>query len=319
MLSINSSNLFLFVFFTFLILTGCKEKTEALPEPSKPETEQLIPFQHAIGISNIPSSPKRIVILTNEGTEALLKLGVKPVGAVQSWVGDPWYEHISREMEGVQSVGFEHDPTIELIATLKPDLIIGNKMRHEQIYDELSRIAPTVYSETLNSDWKINFTFYTEVINKKDEGQRILADWQDRLESVAKQADELLIEEISIVRFMTDHARIYQRGSFAGFILEELGLKRPENQNGIEIAHKPIDKDQVSEMEGDLLFYSTYETEDEVADTYENEWLNHPSFNNLEVVKAGKAYKVNDSVWHRAGGVLAAEKLLEDLETVLIH
>ena len=45
---------------------------------------------------------KRVVILTNEGTEALLALGVKPVGAVQSWLGDPWYDHITKN-EGRRS------------------------------------------------------------------------------------------------------------------------------------------------------------------------------------------------------------------------
>ncbi|MBM7661486.1 iron complex transport system substrate-binding protein [Bacillus mesophilus] len=314
MLTFHRKKLIVLIVVIFLFLTGCKEQAEA-PKTSEPKPEQLIPFQHAIGISNIPSSPKRVVILTNEGTEAFLKLGVKPVGAVNSWVGDPWYEHISREMVGVQPVGFEQDPDIELIRTLKPDLIIGNKMRHEQIYEALSDIAPTVYSETLHSDWSINFTFYSEVLNKKEEGQTVLADWKVRLEGISNLSDPL--KEISIVRFMKDHARIYQKDSFAGYIFEELGISRPENQKDTEVAHIPLSKEQISEMDGDLLFYTTYETQSEEEENNEEEWINHPAFINLEVVKAGKAYKVNDSVWHRAGGVLAAEKLVEDLEKVL--
>ena len=69
---------------------------------------------------------------------------MKPVGAVRSWTGDPWYPHIKDQMEGVTVVGEESQPNIELIAGLRPDLIIGNKMRQEKVYEQLKAIAPTV-------------------------------------------------------------------------------------------------------------------------------------------------------------------------------
>lgn len=46
----------------------------------------MITVEHAMGKTEVPANPKRVVILTNEGTEALLELGVKPVGAVKSWI-----------------------------------------------------------------------------------------------------------------------------------------------------------------------------------------------------------------------------------------
>lgn len=95
-----------------------------------------------------------MVILTNEGTEALLAIGITPVGAVQSWTGDPWYDHIKKEMKDVKVVGVESQVNVEAIAALKPDLIIGNKMRQENIYEQLNAIAPTIFAETLRGDWK---------------------------------------------------------------------------------------------------------------------------------------------------------------------
>ena len=46
---------------------------------------------HAMGTTDVPDNPQRVVILTNEGNEALLAVGVIPVGAVESWKGNPWY------------------------------------------------------------------------------------------------------------------------------------------------------------------------------------------------------------------------------------
>ena len=69
-----------------------------------------------MGSTTIKGMPEKVVILTNEGTEALLALGVKPVGAVQSWLGDPWYDHIKKDMEGVEVVGVEGEVNVEKIA-----------------------------------------------------------------------------------------------------------------------------------------------------------------------------------------------------------
>ena len=71
-----------------------------------------------MGSTILEKAPEKVVILTNEGTEALLALGVKPVGAVQSFTGDPWYDHIAKEMKDVQVVGLESQVNIEAIAAL---------------------------------------------------------------------------------------------------------------------------------------------------------------------------------------------------------
>ena len=43
---------------------------------------------HAMGVTDVPDNPQRIVVLTNDGTEALLAIGVTPVGAAKSWLGE---------------------------------------------------------------------------------------------------------------------------------------------------------------------------------------------------------------------------------------
>src|ERR1700754_2282283 len=87
---------------------------------------------HAMGTTDVPDAPQRIVILTNEGTEALLHLGVIPVGAAQSWEGDPWYDHLAGPLADTVSLGTETGINLELLASLEPDLIIGTKVRQEK-------------------------------------------------------------------------------------------------------------------------------------------------------------------------------------------
>lgn len=309
-----------------LALTGCGGGNQPAnnsgqaanpPSPAAPVPEaapQTRTIKHAMGETPVPAEPKRVVILTNEGTEALLTLGVKPVGAVQSFTGNPWYEHIKSDMDGVQVLGKEGEPNLEAIAALKPDLIIGNKMRQEKVYELLSAIAPTVFSETLRGQWKENFKFYAEALNKKAEGDKVLADFDKRTETIREKLGDKINTKVSMVRFMAGDTRIYYKDTFSGIILGQIGLKRPESQDKPEFAATKVPKERIPEMDGDVIFYFTYETGNGEASKAEEQWLQDPLWKNLSAVQAGKAYKVDDAIWNTAGGVRAANLMLDDLQ-----
>ncbi|QCR31084.1 ABC transporter substrate-binding protein [Lysinibacillus sp. SGAir0095] len=305
------------------LLAACGGGTEE--ETAEKTEDNGYEIEHAMGSTTIKSTPKKVVILTNEGTEALLALGIKPVGAVQSWLGDPWYEHISKDMDGVEVVGTEGEVNVEKIATLKPDLIIGNKLRHEKVYDQLSAIAPTVFSETLRGDWKENFTLYAKALNLEEKGNEVLNNYDKHVTEVKEMLGDKVNKEVSVVRFMAGKSRIYYTDSFSGVIFEELGFKRaaqqaelftPDNKLGnlaIEVG-----KEVTPKMDGDYLFYFTYAPQgDQAALDTANEWTSDPLWQNLNAVKSGNAFEVSDAIWNTAGGVLAANLMLDDLGKLL--
>ncbi|MDQ0482185.1 ABC transporter substrate-binding protein [Guptibacillus hwajinpoensis] len=284
-------------------------------EPKEEQTARTV--SHAMGETEVPENPEKVVILTNEGTEALLAMDVTPVGAVQSWLGDPWYDHISDQMEGVEVVGTESEVNLEAVAALKPDLIIGNKLRQEDIYDQLSAIAPTVYSETLKGDWQENFTFYAEALNMEDKGDEVMSSYNDRIDSMSEELGEQLDKEVSVVRFLAGQTRIYYKDSFSGVVLEQLGFNRPESQQKQEFAEE-VTKERIPEMDGDVLFYFTYDPGDGDANSTAEEWTNDPLWNNLEVVKEDNVHEVSDAIWNTSGGVISANKMLDDIDGVFL-
>ena len=270
---------------------------------------------HAMGVTDVPDNPQRIVVLTNEGTEALLAIGITPVGAVKSWLGDPWYDHIAEDMADVTVVGEESAVNLELLVALEPDLILGNKSRHEAIYEQLSAIAPTVVSERLRGDWKINMALYTDAVGKGEEGKAALAAFDERVAALHDALGASLEEEISIARFMAGQTRIMFKDSFSGLILEQLGFHRPATQDKAEFAEE-ITKERIPEFEGDRLVYFTYETGNGEGSTQAEDWLADPLWQNLEVVKAGKVHDVSDAIWNTAGGIIAGNLLLDDIEAI---
>lgn len=307
-------------------LAACGDKESATKEEkgesSTEETSYTV--THAMGETELKTTPKRVVVLTNEGTEALLALGIKPVGAVQSWLGDPWYEHIAADMEGVEVVGTESEVSLEKIAALKPDLIIGNKIRQEAVYEQLKGIAPTIFAETLRGDWKENFNLYAKAVNAEEKGKTVLTDYDQKVEDLKGKLGDKTNQEISVVRFMAGITRIYYTDSFSGVIFDQLGFKRTEKQASLfnednKLGNLAIEvgKESIPDMDADILFYFTYAPQgDKEATATEEEWTKDGLWNNLSVVKNGNAHKVEDAVWNTAGGVLAANLVLDEIAAI---
>lgn len=309
-----------------MVLTGCgggqqaaaPEKPAEQPAGNAAQTEQSFKIKHAMGETEIKGTPQKVVMLTSQGVETLAALGVKPVGAVGSFT-DPtkFYDHVAKAMEGVQLVGTETQPNLEAIAALQPDLILGMKMRHEKIYSQLSAIAPTVFVEEPRGDWQENFMLYAEALNKKAEGEKVIADWNKRVEEFKQKAGDKLQTQVSIVRFMPGRVRIYYKDTFLGTILKDLGVARPAAQDKDEFAAE-VTKERIPEMDGDIMFYFSYETGNGEASKLEQEWTNDALWKNLNVVKNNKVFKVDDTIWNTSGGVIAANIVLDELNKYII-
>ncbi len=312
---------YLFCAVIVLATSGCEPQAqEATVEGMSVSEGEHLPgrlVQHARGTAQIEGIPRRVVILTNEATDTALALGITPVGAVKSWSGDPYYDYIAADMVSVEVVGDELQPNLEKIAALKPDLILGSELRHAQIYPQLSAIAPTVFSETIGVTWQQNLKLYAEALGQTNKASVLLNNWSQRVADFKQKIGDRVIE-VSLVRLMPGTARVYFNDSFPGDILAELGLARPAAQNKDDFAQE-ISLEQISLMEGDVLFYFTFSgvNAEQSSETVAQPWLTHPLWKKLKVVERGSAYGVSDVVWTSGGGIQAANLLLDDLYTYL--
>lgn len=93
---------------------------------------------------SLPARPVRIVVLEFMFAEALASLDVMPVGMVDTAYYPSWIGYESARLKSVPDVGTRQQPSLEAIAALAPDLIIGVGFRHAAIFSALNAIAPTV-------------------------------------------------------------------------------------------------------------------------------------------------------------------------------
>ncbi|GIQ67842.1 iron-siderophore ABC transporter substrate-binding protein [Xylanibacillus composti] len=270
---------------------------------------------HAMGEAIVPEQAERVVVLDNGALDNVLALGVKPVGAPTVFLDDPFPAYLVDQTEGIRNIGSIDEPNLEVIAELRPDVILGSKDTHEAIYDKLDQIAPTVFVETLGYTWKENLYLQAEAIGKMQEAADVLQAYGERLlEFRERMGDRLTETEVSILRPRSDHIRIYLKQSFSGTIVEDAGLPRPPAQDKAEFAAQ-VSEEQVEDLAGDVIFWFSRDT-DNILKT---KLMNNPIWQQLEAVQAGKVIEVDTETWLSGLGVQAANRIVDDLFAHLVE
>jgi len=265
---------------------------------------------HFRGTTVVPADPQRVVVLDLGELDSAIALGVTPVGAVRAPVNSGLLSYLEDEAAGVQLVGEIGDPDLEKIAALEPDLILGSELRVADFYDELSAIAPTVFTETVGVVWKENLAVHAEALGKQEEAAELLAAYETRADKVGQAVGD---GTASVVRFVPGEIRLYAKASFIGTLLQDAGIARPPVQD-IEEFDVVVSPEQVDKAAGDVIFVGTY---GDPAETDGPVVLGGPLWKRLPAVQAGNVHEVDDDVWFLGTGVGAADRVLDDLERLL--
>lgn len=272
---------------------------------------------HAMGETEIPERPERVVVLDTGELDSVTAFGITPVGAVRAPVEEGLLEYLSEATEGTELVGAIDEVNLEAVAALRPDLILSSTLRHEDIYEELAQIAPTVFTETVGVVWKDNLSVHAEALGFEDEAAEMLAGYEARAEELGAALEEERGElpSISVVRFLPDSTRLYQKASFIGTVLEDIGLPRPPSQDVDDFAAE-ISAEQLEQADADVIFTTHYGPADE---TTKGELTSNPIWQNLSAVRAGAVQEVPDDYWMLGIGIQAANKVLDDIERLLLE
>jgi len=268
------------------------------------ERERLV--EHAGGETRVPMSPERVVVLDRFPLDSALAVGVRPVG-----VPDPSNlpSYLAGRVGEAKSIGGEYAPSLERIATLEPDLIIGSVYSAEGNYDKLKELAPTVLIDDEDSGrWKEIHAEVAEALGKEKAGKEAMSHYDERVAEFDRAMGEGPRPEVSVVRPREDGIRLYGKTYFSGTILEDAGLPRPPSQDIEEKEPQDISKELIRKADGDVIFVWSYSPE-------EQEELKKikadPLWNGLDAVRAGRVYEVGDH-WY-GSGPLAADAVVDDL------
>ncbi|GGR02919.1 iron-siderophore ABC transporter substrate-binding protein [Streptomyces netropsis] len=268
---------------------------------------------HALGKTEIKEMPKRVVVLDVGELDNVVSLGIKPVGWAPSEGSQEIPEYLKKDVGDPKSVGTISNLNLEAINELKPDLILGSKLRAEKNYKDLSKIAPTVFSVRPGFTWKENYLLNAAALDKTADAKKQL----DAYGAKARKLGEDIGDKkptITMLRYLPQFTRLYAQQSFIGTILKDAGLPRPKNQQADKLAEE-ISPENIDQADADWIFTGVYGDPDK---TKRDSAQDNPLWKNLKAVKDGRAKDVQDETWYLGLGVTAANSVLDDLRGYLV-
>jgi ABC-type Fe3+-hydroxamate transport system substrate-binding protein len=178
-----------------LALAGCGGSDDEAPRGG---AGFPITIEHKFGTTEIPAPPERVVTVGYTEQDAVLALGVRPVG-VRDFIGGyrykerPWAQDALGGAEPA-SVGGE-EINFERVAAQRPDLIIGvNSGMTESDYRRLSEIGPTVAQTGEHIDFGVPWQEQTLVIGRAlgraEQARELVADVERQFADARDQHPE---------------------------------------------------------------------------------------------------------------------------------
>lgn len=277
-------------------------------------------ISHAMGETTIESKPKTVAALDSSYVDAALALGVEVVAYTEFPVsGDKLPKYLPDSQRDLASnakvVGTLTSPNIEKLYTIKPDLIVSAKVRHKKIYDELSNVAPTIFSKTTGATWKQNIKLLAKAVDKEQLAAKKIKAYERRAAAIGDNIREKLGHPatVSLVRFVEGEptVRLYSSNSFAGIVLfDDVGLKRPEQQpNPGDKIMAQISQEEITKLDADHIFVSTYTSDSMDKKLPKEQFQSNPLWKSLK----GEITGVSDTTWFTSVSLQGANKILTNL------
>lgn len=304
---------------TFLI-AGCHGTVSSIPSHThKPSLTNCQVIRHTMGDVCIPANPQRIVTLSLPALANAVLLGFQPVGSTNHNQKDYVFpKYLDERVKSVESLGGNATPSIEKILFLKPDLVFGLNRNNRANYSLLSQIAPTLlFAWDGTGTWRHYFDFMAKALGKEDVAQKAWDQYYQRAKNLKETlGSRYKDKKISFIYFCCGGFGTQTRNSFAGSILDDTGLQRPDSQNLITpFGEAQFSEEKIEEADGDILFVAAYFDSDQ---SRLNQLQKSPLWQKLRAVQQNYVYVVDADVW-RGGNLIAANLVLDDLYKYLVN
>ncbi len=276
-------------------------------------------WQHEQGTLSLDNTPKRVIALNWAATEALLLLGITPIGVADRdgysvWVKEPELP------QGVANIGTRTAPSLEAIAELKPDLIVTSS-EMAPAANLLERIAPTyvvsVYKKN-SQPFKIASDMLTtlgDILDREERAEAVLDDINQTLQTQRRRLESagLTDRPVALVNFLDDrHVRVYAPNGIFQSALSALGLENAWPYSGNYWGFSVIGLEALAPY-GDSRIVVVSPTLPGLPETL----ANSPFWTYLPSVQRDQVYQI-EPVWP-FGGVFPVKRLARLLADSLLE
>ncbi|MEM7125977.1 MAG: ABC transporter substrate-binding protein [Chloroflexota bacterium] len=294
------------------MLSACVPvETAPAPEPMSEEAAvDAVASQeitHETGTTTIEGVPERIVVLEYSFADNLGTLSVAPVGyAVDSM---PDYLLPFTAEVGAEEVGTRAEPSLETIAALSPDLIIGDSRRHTEIYDKLSEIAPTVIFNSLRGSYQDQldtFQLIAQILDKEAEAADLLSTYEETFAATVGETNPDAGEFVIGVLWSGGYTA-HSNESFMGSFMESLGRTNALSPQDGETQYV-LELEGLASINPSTIVILCAPSDQAVFDELQAQ----PVWQSIDAAQNNQVYLFDRNLWSKGRGVMAYEAILQD-------
>lgn len=280
---------------------------------------QTVQVSHELGTTTVPLHPQRVIVFDYGVLDSLDKLGVDVVVGLPKSTLPPYLSKFNEPR--YTNAGTLQEPDFEMINSLKPDLIIisGRMSAH---YDQLNRLAPTLYMAVDNDDYVNSLRTNLQTLGRIFAAEAMVEQELTSLDEHIRRVRSLASGKNALILLVTGgRANAYGLGSRYGFVHLDLGIRPVDTTIASSTHGQVISWEYVLVHDPDMLFVID---RDAVVSGGSSQTAKQIVEN--ELVKFTKAYRTDNityldpSYWYLSGGGLTSFKMmLDDVEQALLR
>jgi iron complex transport system substrate-binding protein len=295
---------------------GAVAKNQAKPAPAVEIIEEAADYRlvkHLLGSTSVPHAPQRIASLNSAITDSLVALGQRPVVVESSWDPSAPAAYLADRLHNVSVIGQGGAVNLEIIIAAKPDLIFIANAQDGRLFDQLGKIAPTVFLSVSEGAADRIILDVGAAIGMRAQAEKRLAEYEHRLAGARKSlAKSIGGEPVVFLRFRMNTCVIYSRGpTMVGPLLFDRLKLTPDpmapavmGRGGWDV----LSVERLSMLRAEHLFAVV----DRGSERYYEQVAATSIWRDIPAVKHGHVHHVAAGTW-LSNGILAYEAVLDDL------
>jgi iron complex transport system substrate-binding protein len=281
------------------------ESVEASTSSNDSSEAKEITVKHELGETVVKKNPKNVVVFDFGALDTLDKLGVEVAGVAK---GSSLPGYLSKyEDDKYKNVGSLKEPDFETIYGMEPELILISG-RQSAAYEELNKIAPTVFIGVDNANYMESFTdnvvLIGEIFGKEDAAADELTKINDKMAGLQEMTKT---DDKKGLLTLTTGGKLsaYGAGSRFGIIHDVFGVKQADENIEASTHGMNVTFEYIAEKNPDYLFI--IDRDQAIGeDAKASEVFNNDLVDRTNAAKEGKLIYLDPTVWYLSGGGLTS-------------
>jgi iron complex transport system substrate-binding protein len=336
---------------TTLLITACggnaaRNSTSAPTSPGSQSSNSQCQFiQHKLGKTKVCGQPQKVVALGPNMLEILLSLQVQPAGYgehLQFHRGD--FDNPSQQIPYLGSlvtsqpinIGVAGEPSLETLAKLRPDLILGKVEGNKDEYTLLSQIAPTLLFEGFSvGEWQQSIQVVAKALGRTEQAQKAIEAYNQRVGSTRKELAPFVAAHPKVLMLVSEklnqNLQLANSTDPCNQLVKGLGFQLvslPGQEQRFPV--QKISIESLPQLDSDLVILQGYNFSqiDKLADAgnidnhqlkdIKQEWNNNAIAKSLQASKEGRVYFIPSYICYGFPGPIGAQLILDQLRQQLL-